>query len=134
MNRFAGHVVLFGLGIVGAEVLVHLVEAGLDVIAVDRAPTERARSIAASSNTQIIIGNVTSPEVFEALHITAARAFISCTSDDKVNLETALRVTDAAPSLRTVVRLNNDTLPDNLRRGFRHGPSSAFRPWRRPPS
>jgi Trk K+ transport system NAD-binding subunit len=114
----AGHVVLFGVGTVGAEVMRRLREIGVDVIAVDRAPSDHARQQADACGARVVPGEITTPEVFAQLGLRAARSFIACTSDDKTNLEVALIVHDARPDLRTVVRLNNDNLGRQLEARF----------------
>jgi Trk K+ transport system NAD-binding subunit len=113
-----GHVVLFGIGTVGTEVMRRLRESGVDVVAVDRSPTEHARQQADACGARVVPGEITRPDVFEQLALRTARSFISCTSDDKTNLEVALLVHDVRPDLRTVVRLNNDNLGRQLEARF----------------
>lgn len=114
----AGHVVLFGIGAVGGEVMLRLCEAGIPVIAVDRTPDDRSRQLADRHGVTLIPGDITLPEVFDQLQLASARSFISCTSDDKTNLQVALMVHDARSDLPTVVRLNNDNLGRQLEARF----------------
>lgn len=117
-STLGGHVVLFGVGTVGGEVMRRLHEAGIRVVAVDRAPGEAAQHLAADLGAQLIRGDISHPDVFARLRLGEARSFIACTSDDKTNLEVALTVHDARPDLRIVVRLNNDNLGSQLEARF----------------
>jgi Trk K+ transport system NAD-binding subunit len=114
----AGHVVLFGVGTVGAEVMSRLREGGIEVVAIDRQPGASAVALAERTGARLVRGDVNSADVFAQLDLARSSCFISCTSDDKVNLEVALSVHDARPELRIVVRLNNDNLGRQLEARF----------------
>jgi Trk K+ transport system NAD-binding subunit len=117
-GRLGGHVVLFGVGTVGAEVMRRLVETGIRVTAIDRAPGAAAQALAEGLGVTLVRGDIQAAEVFAQLELDGARSFISCTSDDKTNLEVALTVHDVRPDLRIVVRLNNDNLGRQLEARF----------------
>ncbi|TAK25802.1 MAG: hypothetical protein EPO26_02175 [Chloroflexota bacterium] len=114
----SAHVILLGVGMVGLEVLTRLRAAGLPVVAIDLAPSELAQLTARENDVEIIRGDITLPETMDRLRIDEARAFISCTNDDKANLNAALLVHDRRAELRTVVRLNNDHLAEQLESRF----------------
>jgi Trk K+ transport system NAD-binding subunit len=113
-----GHVVLFGLGTVGSEIVRRIHDTGIRVIAIDRAPSEGARARAEAMGVRVLRGDIASTEIFDELELATARSFIACTSDDKVNLEMALTMHDRRPDLRIVVRLNNDNLASQLEARF----------------
>lgn len=114
----SGHVVLFGLGTVGAEVMQRLREAGIPVVAIDRQPSAAAQALAERTGSSLVRGDINAEAVFAQLDLARAGCFISCTSDDKTNLEVALTVHDSRPDLRIVVRLNNDNLGRQLEARF----------------
>jgi Trk K+ transport system NAD-binding subunit len=116
--QLGGHVVLFGVGTVGGEVMRRLRDAGIPVVAIDRAPGAAAQKLADQLGATLVRGDIHAPEVFAQLDVDRARSFISCTSDDKTNLELALAVHDLKPDLRIVVRLDNDNLGRQLEQRF----------------
>ena len=114
----AGHVVLFGVGTVGVEVMSRLRESGIEVVAVDRQPGGAAQRLAETVGARLVHGDINAEDVLGQLDLAHAGCFISCTSDDKVNLAVALTVHDQRPDLRIVVRLNNDNLGRQLEARF----------------
>ncbi len=113
-----GHVILLGVGTVGREVMRRLHEAGARVLAIDRQPSGEARIYADGLGIAVMELDILRPGAINQVDIRGARAFIACTSDDRVNLSAALAVNDLRPTLRTVVRLNNEQLGEQLEARF----------------
>ncbi|MBM3982020.1 MAG: hypothetical protein FJ304_17510 [Planctomycetes bacterium] len=100
-------VVLCGLGRVGRRVLDSLRGAGLPAVVVDlKAATGDARLAGAT----VITGDCREPDVLERAGIKDARAVVIVTSDDLVNISTALLVRKLNPAARVVVRMFNQNL------------------------
>ena len=104
-------VVLCGLGQVGWRVLESVRAAGLPVVAVDlnTAPDDpRLRGV------RSVKGDCRRAEVLEEAGIRDAGAVVIVTSDDLVNVSTALLVRKLNPTARIVVRMFNQNLLDRL--------------------
>ena len=100
-------VVLCGLGRVGWRVLGSLRAAGLPVVVIDinTDPTDpRLNGVTAFK------GDCRRTELLEAAGVKDARAVVIATSDDLVNISTALLVRRMAPAARVVVRMFNQNL------------------------
>lgn len=100
-------VVVCGLGRVGWRVLASLRAAGLPAVAIDinTAPDDpRLAGVTAFK------GDCRRPELLEAAGVKDARAVVIVTSDDLVNISTALLVRRLNPDARVVVRMFNQNL------------------------
>ncbi len=111
----SGHIIVCGLGNVGFRVAQELHRQGERVVAIERTrdspfiPTARRLGVA------VIIGDTTVPEVLRQAHADRARAVVAATSNELVNLETALLARDLNPHQRVVLRLIDPNLAQTLR-------------------
>lgn len=104
----SGHVVLLGLGKIGARVLARLRELEIPVVCVESDPTARGLALARSLHVPVVIGDVTDEGVLEAARIHRADALLALTSSDTTNLEAALYARSVRPDVRVVMRLYDD--------------------------
>jgi len=111
----SGHVIVCGLGNIGFRVVEELVEAQERVVVVERDANTRFVLTARRLGVPVIIGDATVREVLRQAHTATARALISTTTDDLVNLEIALMVREVNPEMRVVVLLSDAQLADTLR-------------------
>ncbi len=100
-------VVLCGLGRVGWRVLDSLRAAGLPTVVVD---LNTAPDDARLAGVTAFKGDCRLPEVLERAGVKGARAVVIVTSDDLVNISTALLVRKLNPTARVVVRMFNQNL------------------------
>lgn len=100
-------VVLCGLGRVGWRVLEWLRDAGRPVAVVDSHPPPDDPRLA---GLVVVTGDCRRPEVLEKAGVRGARAVLVVTSDDLVNVSTALLVRRLNPDARVVVRMFNQNL------------------------
>jgi Trk K+ transport system NAD-binding subunit len=111
----SGHIIVCGLGNVGFRVVQELHRQGERVVAIERTrdspfiPTARRLGVA------VIIGDATVTEVLRQAHADRARAVVAATSNELVNLETALLARDLNPHQRVVLRLIDPNLAQTLR-------------------
>jgi Trk K+ transport system NAD-binding subunit len=107
-RKISGHVVLLGLGKVGARVLDRLLELEIPVVCIERDPEARGVALARAHHVPTLIADVSEPGVMEAARIDHSRALMALTSDDATNLEAVLNGRNISPELRVVVRLFDD--------------------------
>ena len=110
-----GHIIVCGLGNVGYRVVDELLQQGVPVVAVERAPDNPFIATTRRQKVAVIIGNATIREVLQQAKVTGARAVVAATSNELVNLEIALLVRELAPKMRVVVRLIDPNLAHTLR-------------------
>ncbi|UQI49478.1 NAD-binding protein [Streptomyces sp. HU2014] len=104
----SGHVVLLGLGKIGARVLARLRELDIPVVCVERDPQARGVALARSLRVPTVIGDVTEEGVLEAAKIGQCRTLMALTSSDVTNLEAVLYARAVRPDVRVVMRLYED--------------------------
>ncbi|MDQ2710022.1 MAG: NAD-binding protein [Actinomycetota bacterium] len=117
-RRISGHVVLVGLGNVGARVLSQLHDLGVAVVAVDADPQARGIPRARRLGVPVVIGDASREEVLRETHLSGSRALVAVTSNDVTNLEAALHGRAMRAELRVVLRLFDDDLARRVEQTF----------------
>jgi Trk K+ transport system NAD-binding subunit len=100
-------VVLCGLGRVGRRVLESLRAAGLPTVVIDINVTPDDPQL---TGVTVFKGDCRRPELLEQAGVKTARAVVIVTSDDLVNISTALLARRMNPDARVVVRMFNQNL------------------------
>lgn len=100
-------VIVCGLGRVGWRVLASLRAAGLPAVAID---INTAPDDSRLDGVTALKGDCRRPELLERAGVKGARAVVIVTSDDLVNISTALLVRKLNPNARVVVRMFNQNL------------------------
>jgi Trk K+ transport system NAD-binding subunit len=111
-----GHVIVVGLGNVGTRVVGELHDLGYDVACVDRDPEARGIALARRLGLPVVIGEAYLEESLRAAGLETATALLSVTSNDIVNLETALQARALREDLRLVLRLGDDDLAQRVQK------------------
>lgn len=114
----AGHVVVVGLGNVGTRIIRYLHEAGVQVVAIDRAPTALGAAVARELGIPLIVGDAGRDATLRAASVRTARALVVVTTDDVANLEAALTARQARDDLRVVLRLFDGDFAHRVERTF----------------
>jgi Trk K+ transport system NAD-binding subunit len=110
----SGHVVVAGLGSVGARIVGQLHDLGVEVIAIDKDPEATGMALAQLLGVRVVIGETHKEETLRAAGISTCQAVVSVTNSDIVNLETALNARALAEAPRIVVRLYDDDLAERV--------------------
>jgi Trk K+ transport system NAD-binding subunit len=109
-----GHVIVVGLGNVGTRVVGELHDLGFDVACVDHDPEARGIPLARRLGLPVVIGEAYLEETLHAAGLETSIALVSVTSNDIVNLETALQARALREDLRIVLRLLDDDLAQRV--------------------
>jgi Trk K+ transport system NAD-binding subunit len=112
------HVIVVGLGNVGARVVQGLHDQGIDVVAVDRSSTARGVAVARGLGIPVILGDARDPETLQAASVTTARCLVMVTTDDVTNLEAALLARSLCADLRVVLRLFEEDFARRIKVAF----------------
>uniref|UniRef100_A0AAU2VI24 NAD-binding protein n=1 Tax=Streptomyces sp. NBC_00003 TaxID=2903608 RepID=A0AAU2VI24_9ACTN len=115
----SGHVVLLGMGKIGARVLARLRELDIPVVCVEADPEARGIALARRLRVPTVIGDVTQEGILETARIHRAHALLALTSSDTTNLEAALYARSVKPDLRVVMRLYDDDFATAVYRTLR---------------
>ena len=111
-----GHVIVVGLGNVGTSVTGQLHDLGFDVVCVDNNAGAPGIPMARQLGLPVVIGDATHEETLRAASLGTCMAVVSVTSQDVVNLETALNARALREDLRVVLRLTDDDLAERLQK------------------
>jgi Trk K+ transport system NAD-binding subunit len=111
-----GHVIVVGLGNVGTAVTGQLHDLGFDVVCVDNRPDAPGIGMARQLGLPVVIGDAFREDTLRAAHLDTCLALVSVTSQDVVNLETALTARSLRDDLRVVLRLADDDLAERLQK------------------
>jgi Trk K+ transport system NAD-binding subunit len=112
----SGHVIVAGLGSVGARIVGQLHDLGVDVVGIDKEPDAAATALARRLGIRIVLGEAHKEETLREAGIGTCQAVVSVTDSDIVNLETALNARALAAEPRIVVRLYDDDLAERVQR------------------
>jgi Trk K+ transport system NAD-binding subunit len=111
-----GHIIVVGLGNVGTRVVGELHDLGYDVACIDRDPEARGVALARRLSLPLVIGEAYLEDKLKAAGLETAAALVSVTSNDMVNLETALQARAMREDLRLVLRLGDDDLAQRVQK------------------
>lgn len=111
----AGHLVVCGLGAIGYQVVEELLHAKERVVAVEVDKDNLFISPLRARGVPVIVGDASLDDVMRRTHAATARAVIACTSNDLVNLETALLARQLNPKQRVVLLQSDPQLAELLR-------------------
>jgi Trk K+ transport system NAD-binding subunit len=109
-----GHVIVVGLGNVGTSVTGQLHDLGFDVACIDNNPDALGLPMARQLGLPVVIGDAIREETLRAAGLDTCTALVSVTSQDIVNLETALNARALRDDVRIVLRLTDDDLAERL--------------------
>jgi Trk K+ transport system NAD-binding subunit len=109
-----GHVIVAGLGNIGTQVVRELHALGFGVACVDPDPAAQGITLARRLGLPTVIGDAFAEETLRAAGIDTCSALVAVTSNDIVNLETALQANALRANLRIVLRLFDDDLAQRV--------------------
>ena len=112
------HVIVAGLGSIGYRVALGIAARGVPVVVVEVHDESRFVSPARAAGIPVYIGDARHREVLEDLRVGSARAVVAATSNDLVNLSTALNARALRPDIRVVVRLFDPDFAVRVQQGF----------------
>jgi voltage-gated potassium channel Kch len=116
-RRTGGHVIVAGLGNLGLRTVEALRREGTVVVAVEKdGNSEFVESV--KGTAEVVVGDARLPEVLARAGVAEASAIVCATGDDAANLGTALAAREAAPGVRTAVRLFDAAFAAKAREAF----------------
>lgn len=118
LRPIAGHVVVVGLGHVGARVVAQLHDLGVPVVCVDSDQHARGVPLARQIGAPIVFGDASREDTLRAAYLSTCRALVAVTNSDVTNLEAALQARAMSQDLRVVVRLFDGDLAERVEHNF----------------
>ncbi|MEU4195747.1 NAD-binding protein [Kribbella sp. NPDC026611] len=124
-GRPRNHVVVCGLGTVGARVLEILSERGVAVVGVDQDDDAPGVQVAHRLRIPVIIGNSSNEETLRSAGVQRAQAVLAITDGDITNLESAMVARDLNPESRITMRMFDHDLAQRVERRLDLGHSRS---------
>jgi Trk K+ transport system NAD-binding subunit len=118
IRPIAGHVIVVGLGNVGARVVSQLDDLGVPVVCVDSDEHARGVPLARQIGAPIVFGDASREDTLRAAYLGTCRALVAVTGNDVTNLEAALQGRAMSEHLRVVLRLFDSDLAERVERNF----------------
>ncbi|MGH3825081.1 MAG: NAD-binding protein [Pseudonocardiaceae bacterium] len=118
LRPIAGHVVVVGLGHVGARVVAQLHDLGVPVVCVDSDVHARGVPLARQIGAPIVFGDASREDTLRAAYLGTCRALVAVTNNDVTNLEAALQARAMSQDLRVVLRLFDGDLAERVEHNF----------------
>ncbi|HEX5332767.1 MAG TPA: NAD-binding protein [Cellulomonas sp.] len=116
-----GHVIVVGLGSVGARVVESVIATGTPVVVVETDETNRYLAQVRGLGAKVVLGDATLPRTLQLVNLDRAKAVAVLTSDDLTNLEVALAVRDwlgERTDVPVAIRLADRRLAATVRQAF----------------
>jgi Trk K+ transport system NAD-binding subunit len=104
------HMIVIGVGRVGYQVVMELLQLRETVVAIDRNSEADLLGELAERGIPVITGNARQGSTLEQAGVASAKAVIVTTSDDLTNMDIALTARDLNARARIVLRLFDETL------------------------
>lgn len=125
-TEMENHVILCGLGSVGYQVMLGLLEQGKQVAVIEKNEHGRFNSEASRLGVPLIFGDARLPQVLKAVNLHKARAIAFLTSDALANLESAMTAHSEFHSveanrnkwIQVVMRVFDNNLAERVARTF----------------
>src|SRR5688572_3139800 len=113
-STYRDHVILCGLGHLGARVLQELIASGIAVVAIEKDEHGRFLSVARERSVPVIVRDMTEDEALLEAGIREARVIIIATNSDMGNLEVALDARRLNPKIRVIMRLYDQQIASKI--------------------
>jgi Trk K+ transport system NAD-binding subunit len=124
-GRPRNHVVVCGLGTVGARVLEILAERGVAVVGVEQNDDAPGVQTAHRLRIPVIIGDSSNEETLRSAGVQHCQAVLAITNGDITNLESAMVVRDLNPDARITMRMFDHDLAQRVERQLDLGHSRS---------
>ncbi|MFF0342242.1 NAD-binding protein [Kribbella sp. NPDC004875] len=124
-GRPRNHVVVCGLGTVGARVLEILTERGVAVVGVDMDEDAPGIQVAHRLRIPVVIGDSSNEETLRSAGVQRCQSVLAITDGDITNLESAMVVRDLNPEARITMRMFDHDLAQRVERRLGLGHSRS---------
>jgi voltage-gated potassium channel Kch len=112
------HYIICGLGGIGMEIIKELYQQKQEVVVIESDSNNRFLHSARSLGIPVIVGDATLAENLKATNINRAKAIISVTSNDMVNVEIGLTAKALRPKLPVILRIHDSQFAESTQQVF----------------
>jgi voltage-gated potassium channel len=116
VSTYRNHVIVLGAGHVGIRVIRVLAELGVDVVVIEINPSKECEFVLNELRIPMLIEDGRATTTLIKAGLQHAEAFLTCTGDDHINLESIMKVRQINPNVRIVARVWDDNLGVQLQK------------------
>ena len=113
--RLKGHVIVCGLGRVGAQIVDELLRAGETVLVIEEKPDNRFLATVRAHGARVLVGDASLTNNLSDAGVEKAQALVSVINDDLRNLEIGLNARSLQPDLRLILRIFDKGIAEEMR-------------------
>jgi voltage-gated potassium channel len=113
-STYRDHVVLCGLGHLGARVLQELHQANIPVVVIEKDKDRRFITMARELSVPVLLRDMTEDQALIDAGVPQARVIIIATNNDMANLEVALDSRRLNPKIRVIMRLYEQQIASKI--------------------
>jgi Trk K+ transport system NAD-binding subunit len=113
-----GHVIVCGAGNVGSRVIEYLLALGQRVVVIEANPKPSIVELSRDRHFDLLTGDATDDTTLELCNLGQAEALIALTNSDAMNLEVALGARARNPEMTIVIRVQEASFEESVRRHF----------------
>lgn len=124
-RTYHNHVIICGFGRVAYRVMLQLLDAGHDVVIIEKDWNSEFVTDALAVHVPVILGDARDPVVLQRAGVARAWSVLTATNNDLLNIEMALAARRLQPATHVVLRIFNEKLDYNLERST-FGANTAF--------
>jgi Trk K+ transport system NAD-binding subunit len=121
---YRNHVIVCGLGRVGIRAVTRLVEAGYEVVVIERKQDSEFEQRALDMAVPVVFGDAREEATLRKAGVMSARAVVASIDGDLIDIDIALAARALRPKLRVILRAFNEQMDLNLENTF--GINSVF--------
>ena len=117
-STYKDHIIVCGLGKVGFRVVRWVLDLGEEAVVIEKDGDNPFLEEVRSWGVPVIIADTRRPDVLKDAGILEAESIVPCTSDDLINLSTALEARRMRPGIKVVLRMFDNRMAANIETGF----------------
>jgi Trk K+ transport system NAD-binding subunit len=118
VSTYHNHIVLVGLGHLGYRVVRELHNLGQDIVVIELNPKADLIAVIEELSIPILVEDGKNEAALRAAGIDKARTILSCTQNDSLNLQVALKAKSINEDIRVIVRIFDDDFATALHNQF----------------
>ena len=113
--NYKNHVIVCGLGRLGYFIVEELLQRGEKIIIIEKNEDLENIDYFRNQGVDVYVGNARLGRILKDANVSSAKAIISVTSDDYINLEIGLNARSFQPGLRVILRIFDDSMATQLK-------------------
>ena len=117
-STYSNHNVLIGLGHLGYQAMLNLLDLHQEVVVIELDPKSDLLEAARDKGVPVIVEDANRESALEAAGVKRAKSILLCTQNDSLNLQIAVKARALNPDIHVVVRIFDHDFAEAIRKQF----------------